>query len=172
MLHAIVRPMILAAALIVPSAPVWAGANFNAFLAGLDKACARSADFEALQTSLSAKYGAGGDSRTAIVVPPSLGTAIGAVTSDEVGDHIRVNVALDGTFRGLKLSKLVFYFGLENGIFGWAVEFAEPADRLRKTLGNAVTRGNERLARGGEAGASTGLDLENGRVALFCDLSS
>lgn len=148
------------------------GVDFRGFFAGLDTACARSTEFEALQTSLSAKFGSGGDTAAPIAVPPKLASALGAVTTDDAGDHVRVNVALDGRYKGLKLSRLVFYFGKDNGIYGWAVEFDEPAERLRKTLGKAVARGNERLARENDTGASTGLDIDNGRVALFCDFSN
>ncbi len=161
-----------AVVLIAAAGSAEAGANFDGFLAGLDQACTRTEAFEALQTSLIAKYMPSETASAPVAVPPALASAVGPITTSDNNDHIRVMVGLDGTFKALKLAKLVFYFGKENGIYGYAVEFAEPADRLRKALGDAVTRGNKKLGKESEIGASTGLDLKNGRVAVFCDFSN
>ena len=149
-----------------------AGANFDAFLAGTDAACEVSQTFSDWRAGLAAKHVPGAAEAPLVRPPTDIAAAIGAVTAIDVGDHVRMTVPLDGTFRGLKLTRVVFYFGKENGIFGWALEFAEPSARVKQVLGKAVAAGNTKMAKTNEAGASTGFDFKDGRVALFCDFSN
>lgn len=151
-----------------------AGPAFDGFFAGLDAACARTPAFEAWQAGLAARHVPAAAPATQVPPPADVAAGVGTVTAVDIGDHVRVTVALDGTYRGLALARIVFYFGKENGIFGWAVEFADPSSRVRLVLGPAVEKGRRTLAEPNESGleASTGFDFEKGRVALFCDFSN
>ncbi len=153
-------------------APVRAAPAFDAFLSGMDSACEVTQAFADWRSGLAAEFVAGTAAAPAVRPPPDVAPSIGVATSIDAGDHMRVTVPLDGTFRGLKLARVVFYFGKENGIFGWALEFTEAPARVKKVLGKAVAKGNAKLARTNEAGASTGFDFTKGRVALFCDFSN
>ncbi len=164
----------MAFALVLAATPGFAGPAFDAFFAGLDAACTRTPAFEAWQAGLAARNVPAAAPAPERAPPADVAPGIGAVTPTDAGDHVRVSVALDGTYRGLRLTRLIFYFGKENGIYGWAVEFAETPDLVRRILGAAVEKGQRRLARPNESGfePSTGFDFDNGRVALFCDFSN
>lgn len=161
----------LAVPLVAPTS-ARAGANFDAFFTGMDAACEVTQTFAAWRNGLAAKHVPGAVAAPLVRPPADVAAGIGPVTAIDAGDHVRMTVPLEGTYRGLKLTRVVFYFGKENGIFGWALEFAEEPARLKQVLGKAVEAGNAKMAKAEESTASTGFDLDNGRVALFCDFSN
>ncbi|MER2605707.1 MAG: hypothetical protein ABTQ29_07760 [Siculibacillus sp.] len=167
--------LLLAAALGCGIAPAHAqtAVSFDGFLAGLDAACDQTAEFKAWQTSLVGAHNPGPDQpRGTVVRPAGVGAGLGTSSGVDMGEYVEVKVPATGTFRGLALSAIVFSFGKENGIYGYAVEFAEPRATVEKALAAAVERGNAKMAKVyAETGASTGFDFK-GRVALYCDFSN
>lgn len=163
---------VVASLVLADAGPVRAAASFDAFFAGMDAACEVSPQFADWRSGLAAKFVPGAAGTAPVAPSADVASSIGPVTSIDAGDHMRITAPLDGTFRGLKLSRVVFYFGKENGIFGWALEFAEEPARVKKVLGKSVAKGNAQMARTNEVGASTGFDFAKGRVALFCDFSN
>ena len=171
-MHSRLLPLLCLAVPLVAPVSARAGASFDGFFEGMDAACEVTQTFAEWRAGLAAKHVPGAVAAPLVRPPADIAAAIGAVTAIDVGDHVRMTVPLDGTYRGLRLTRVVFYFGKENGIFGWALEFAEEPARLKQVLGKAVAAGSAKMAKANEAGASTGFDLENGRVALFCDFSN
>lgn len=172
------RPVSLAfaAALVVAisSSPASAGANFDAFLSGLDHACKSAPAFETFWASISERYGYSEGERPTVVAPADLAPAFGPIRAIDKGEWVDVSMTLDGTFRELKLARLAFFVGKENGISGYRVEFAETPARLKAVLGAAVAKGKKQMAAEdtAEAGITTGFDFKKGASAVFCDFSN
>jgi hypothetical protein len=156
----------------VSSSPVLAGANFDAFLSGLDHACKSAPAFETFWASISEHYGYSDGERPKVVLPTDLATVVGPIEAADRGEWVDVSMTLDGTFREMKLARLVFFVGKENGISGYRVEFAETPARLKAVLGPAVAKGKKQMATEYETGATTDFDFKKGAVAVFCDFSN
>jgi hypothetical protein len=152
--------------------PAEAATSLDRLLAGQDRACTANAEFRAFQASLVRAYSSGRPARVRPTVPAEIAPAIGAVRMEEKSDHLVVTVAVDGTFRGLNLTSIVFYIGKENGISGHALEFSAPAEAVRATFAASVAAGAKTMATQYETGATTGLDFTDGRAALWCDFSN
>ncbi len=163
--------LVLALGLTGTVPPAAAATSLDRFLAGQDKACTDNAEFRALRTSLVQAYATGRSTRVRPTVPADVAAAFGPVAMEEKSDHLVVTVAVDGTFRGLQLARLVFYIGKENGISGHALEFAAPPEAVKKAFAASVAAGAKAMAAKYETGASTGLDFTDGRAALWCDFS-
>jgi len=160
-----------AAILLIPSAA--AGADFDRFLNGLDHACKSSPPFEKFWNSVVDRYGEAKDPRPKVQVPADLLPAFGPITPSDKPEHTEVSIPLDGTFRGLKLTRILFWVGKGNGIGGYRVDFAEPAAKLKSVLGNAVAKGKKQMAAGDDTGSlTTGFTIETGIVGVFCDFSN
>jgi hypothetical protein len=142
------------------------------FLVGFDKACAVSADFTKLSRSLNAKYNEGGNPSAEIVAPKPIVALLGPATHVKKDDFIAVDAPLPGVFRGLKVKGLSFTFGIENGIYAYAIVFDEPVARVHETFDRAVAAGNRKLKKSEGADASTGVEDRDGKVTLYCDWSN
>ena len=164
---------LLAFAIGLDAPPAAAQASLDSLLAGLDDGCARTALFQAWQDDLVARHLPDNG-----VAPghADVGAFAGAIGRERVvdrGEWLEVKVPLQGTWRGVPVSALVFSFGRQNGIYAHAVEFAAEASTVREVFQARVERSAARLAAEGDGdfAVSTGLDLE-GRVALWCDFSN
>jgi hypothetical protein len=167
----------IAAALTVAALPdqAAAGANFDRFLNGLDHACKAPPAFDAFWKSIVGRYGYSEDGKKPkVVVPADLMAAFGPITATDKGQYVDVSIPLDGTFRELKLTRIAFFVGKENGISGYRVEFAETPARLKAVLGAAVAKGKKQMAAEDDAGTgmSTDFDFKKGAVAVYCDFSN
>lgn len=163
-----------ALSLAVSSSPVLAGAIFDAFLSGLDHACKSAPAFETFWASISEHYGYSEGERPKVAFPADLAPAFGPIRAIDKGEWVEVSMSLDGSFRELKLARLVFFVGKENGISGYRVEFAETPARLKAVLGPAIAKGKKQMAAEDAAGTgmSTDFDFKKGAVAVFCDFSN
>lgn len=168
------RLLFAAAVSALASTAASAAANFDELFAGFDHACKSPPAFEAFWNSVIEKYGEDGKPSHRLLLPAPLAASVGPATAKDMGGYIDVRMAVDGTFRGLRLSKVVFALGKGNGISLWRLEFAEPPRRVRSVLGAAVARGKKQMAAEDDAGIgiTTGLDFENGTSAVYCDFSS
>lgn len=148
--------------------------RFDRFLGGFLEGCRMGPDFVAFHGSIVQKYGSMGKRSARLVVADSVRPGIGTITTRPESESTRVVVPLTGSFGGLPLRQLVFSVGNENGINGWAVDFATDQVRLRERFGAAVVRSRKLLkAYDSEGiGFDTGFDFNNGRVALWCDMST
>jgi hypothetical protein len=164
---------LLTAALALGPAPAGAaGVSFDRFLSGQDRACTDGPEFRAFRRSLIRIYGAERPKPAKPTLPAEIEPAIRSISMEEKNDHLVVTVVVEGTFRGLALSRIVVYIGKENGIAGHAFEFSASPEAVKKTFAAAVAAGAEKMAATSQIGASTGLDLRDGRAALWCDYSN
>lgn len=145
---------------------------YDGFFAGLDDGCRKGAAFEAWEKGLIARFVPEAETAPATPPPPEVAATTGEPTAVDKGEWVEVAAPAFGTWRGLRLDRIVFSFGKQNGIYGFAIEFREPAAAVATVFGAAVKRGKARMAKEyAETGASTGIDTD-GRVALFCDFSN
>lgn len=166
---------LLALALLATAAiPASAEVAFDGFLAGFDDACRRTPAFDAFQEALVAAFVPPAEAKGRVSPPAEIAGAVGAIKATDKSDHVEVRVSVTGTFAGLKLARMVFDFGKENGIYAYALEFAEPTAVVKKRFAAAVERGAKKMAAADEtdSGASTGFDFTKGRAALYCDFSN
>lgn len=154
-------------------APAAAQSALDPLLAGLDEGCTRTPLFQAWQDDLIARHlpRNGVQPGHADVTPYA--AAIGVETAVDKGDWKEVAVPLKATYRGVATKRLVFSFGKENGIYGYALEFDAPAETVRATFAGRVKRSAAKLKAEGDDGfaGSTGFDFKR-RVALWCDFSN
>jgi hypothetical protein len=162
----------LAIAFLMSAGSALAAGPLDIFLAGFDNACAVNEDFKKLSRSLSAKYNEGGNPSAEIVAPKSIGALLGPATRVKKDDFISMDLPLPGVYRDLKVKGLSFAFGIENGIYAYAIVFDEPVGQVHKTFDRAVAIGNRKLKNPEAADASTGVDDRDGKVTLYCDWSN
>lgn len=157
------------------TAAVAAETNFDGFLAEFDHACKPPPAFRAFRNSIVAVYGdEEGRVRGNVAMPGAFAAWMGPITKVDRGNYVDVTVRLEGTFRGLRPTKLLFSIGKGNGIGVDRLEFADPPARVRAVLGAAVTRGKKVMAAEDDAGIgmTTDLDFTKGTSAVFCDFST
>lgn len=163
--------LVLAIALLMSAGETLAVEPLEDFLAGFDKGCAVGVDFNKLSRSLNAKFNVGGDPSAEIIAPKLISALLGPAIRTKKEDHVAVDVPLTGVFRGLKVKGLSFAFGIENGIYAYAIVFDEPVEQVHKTFDRAVTAGNRLLKKVAGSEAFTGVDDHDRRVTLYCDWS-
>ena len=164
--------LMLVIAFLMSAGSAVASGPLDDFLDGFDNACAVGSDFKNLSRSLNAKYNEGGDPSAEIVAPKSIGSLLRSATRAKKDDFVAVDVPLPGVYRGLKVKGLSFAFGIENGIYAYAIVFDEPVGQVHKTFDRAVAAGNRKLKKPAGADASTGVDDRDGKVTLYCDWSN
>ncbi|NLH83002.1 MAG: hypothetical protein GX458_19475 [Phyllobacteriaceae bacterium] len=167
-------PVLFAFALLAgATTPAAAQVAFDGFLAGLDAGCTRTPVFQAWQDGLVARHVPANDRETP---PPvdlgAVAAGIGEARGVDKGEYVEVTVPLAGTFGGVPVRRLVFSFGKENGIYGYALEFAATRPVVEKAFRAKVRRSAAAIPKDEEGmGGSTGLDFDR-RVALWCDFSN
>jgi len=145
---------------------------FDDFLTGLDAGCTRSPLFQAWQDGLVARHVPANGIEAKPVDLGAVAAAIGPSRGVDKGEYVEVTVPLSGTFGGVPVRRLVFSFGKENGIYGYALEFAAPRKDVERVFRQKVRRSAASIPKDEEGmGGTTDLDFD-GRVALWCDFSN
>ncbi len=156
----------------VMAAPASSPADLNGFLDGFETKCTGPAVFTAYRNSLGERYTTSGSSRHKVFVPAAFKEAIGRERVANKGEYMTVSVPLQGTYRGLPVSRLDFELGNENGIYTVALVFAAPLDAVRATLGAPVTATRKALP--GQLPTrhpSIAIRRDKAGTMLFCNLS-
>jgi hypothetical protein len=152
--------------------------QLDAFLSGLDTQCSVSPQLEVFRQALrrqevdeyrltptAAKAG----------VDATIRSAIRDIQIVEVtGEYQLIEAAVVGTWRGVLVEAIEFWLGKSNGIMGTAVIFSPPSESVLKTFQTRIAKSAKRMANDpdNDIEASTGLDVEDGRVRLWCDWST
>lgn len=168
---------IFATVLFTQQAHAQQGTDFAPLLAGFER-CKDNPAFAAFRTSLADRFRNDFGTRRArvnanvqIVYPDSVAEGIGRATSRNNNDHTVVTVPLNGMHRGLKLRRIEFLIGNENGMFAQSLVFDAQRAVVTRVLGADVARG----ARDGKTSDGAGFTLYIGKNepgTVTCDLSS
>lgn len=108
-------------------------------------------------------------------VEPSIRSAIGDIRIiEETGGYQLIEVDVTGTWRDVFVESIEFLLGKENGLRSVAVVFSPPSDTAMKLFQKRIQESAQRMADDpdNEIEASTGIDVEDGRVRLWCDWST
>ena len=168
------RPLVLLAfaSAVGAATPASAQVAFDTLFAGLDAGCTRNPVFQAWQDGLVARHVPANGMEATPVDLGAVATGIGKSRGVDKGEYVEVTVPLTGTFGGVPVRRLVFSFGKENGIYGYALEFAATREIVERAFAEKVRRSEASIPKDEEGmGGSTGLDFD-GRVALWCDFSN
>lgn len=170
----VLSPVLVAFALLAGAVtPASAQVAFDDFLAGLDAGCTRTPVFQAWQDGLVARHVPSNDQEARPAVDlGAVAAGIGTSRGVDKGEYVEVTVPLTGTFGGVPVRRLRFSFGKENGIYGYALEFAASRRVVEQAFREKVRKSEASIPKDEEGmGGSTGLDFD-GRVALWCDFSN
>src|SRR5215208_6711222 len=130
-----VRFFPIVGAALAGSVTVAAARDLGGFLGGFETACSGSKAFVRHMISLGEKYTSSGDSSRPVLVPDAFKDSIGQEKVADKGEWMDVSVPLQGTYRGLPVSRLDFELGNENGMYTVAVVFDAPVKTVESKLG-------------------------------------
>lgn len=152
--------------------------QLDAFLSGLDTQCSESPQFEAFSRALRLQEGDEYRLTPATAkaqVEPATRSTIGEIRIiEETGGYQLIEVDVTGTWREVVVESIEFLLGKENGFRSVAVVFSPPSETAIKTFQTRIQESAKRMANDpdNDIEPSTGLDVEDGRVRLWCDWST
>lgn len=153
--------------------------QLDAFLSGLDTQCSTSPQFEAFLQALHSEDDAAYRLKPTAAkaqVEPSIRSVIGDIRIvEETEGYQLIEVDVTGaTCRDVVVESIEFLLGKENGVRSVAVVFSPPSETAVKTFHARIQESAKRMANDpdNDIEASTGLDVEDIRVRLWCDWST
>lgn len=151
--------------------------ELDAFLAGLDVQCSMSPQFESFLDALREI-----DGEAYHLTPMAAKAQVDAVTQSAIGEiritdendsYQQISVNVKGTWREVPVAAFRLWLGKHNGIVATEVIFEPPSAAALQVFGPRIEDSASAMAEDPEniSEASTGLDVEDGRVRLWCDWS-
>lgn len=153
--------------------------QLDAFVSGLDTQCSTSPQFDAFRQALHSEKGDAyrlTPMAAKAQIEPSIRSVIGDIRIiEETEGYQLIEVDVTGaTWRQVVVESIEFLLGKENGIWSVAVVFSPPSETAMKTFQTRIRESAKRMANDpdNDIEASTGIDIEDGRVRLWCDWSN
>ena len=136
------------------------------FVGELVSTCAVSATVKQLRANLSNRFVP--ENKTAATeLPKTLKPFLGEPTAEKKEGYVAVRVPIKATVKGLKVARVNFTIGVENGIDAQVVTFAAPLDKVEKALGDTVRK----IRAKGAEGIEVLLEPEGETTDYVCDHS-
>lgn len=136
------------------------------FVGDLVATCAPSPASKAVKAHLSNRFVP--ENRTpATPLPKALVGVFGEPTAERKEGYVVVRLPVAATVKGLKVIRVGFTIGVENGIDAQVVTFAAPLDAVEKKLGDTVRK----IRAKGQEGLEVLLEPEGDTTDYVCDHS-
>lgn len=136
------------------------------FVGDLVSTCAVSATVKQLRAHLSNRFVA--ENKTpATEMPKALKPFFGEPTAEAKEGYVAVRLPVKATVKGLKVTRIGFTIGQQNGIDAQVVTFAAPLDQVEKKLGDTVRK----IRAKGAEGLEVLLEPEGDTTDFVCDHS-
>ena len=136
------------------------------FVGALVSTCALSADVKQVRANLAARF-VPENKVAATEMPKALKSFLGEPTAEKKDGYVAVRVPIKATVKGLKVSRINFTIGVENGIDAQVVTFAAPLDKVETALGDTVRK----IRAKGAEGLEVLLEPEGETTDYVCDHS-
>jgi hypothetical protein len=136
------------------------------FVGELVSTCALSANLKQVRAHLSARFVP--ENKTAATeMPKALVPFVGEPTAEKKEGYVAVHLPIKASVKGLKVSRVNFTIGVENGIDAQVVTFAAPLDQVEKKLGDTMRK----IRAKGQEGLEVLLEPEGDTTDWVCDHS-
>lgn len=136
------------------------------FVAGLVGSCALSAPVKQVRANLANRF-VPENKVAATELPKDLKPFLGEPTAEKKEGYVAVRLPIKATVKGLKVTRVSFTIGVENGIDAQVVTFAAPLDKVEKALGDTVRK----IRAKGAEGLEVLLEPEGETTDYVCDHS-
>ena len=136
------------------------------FVGDLVSTCALSAGVKQVRAHLSARF-VPENKTPATEMPKALVPFVGEPTAEKKEGYVAVRLPIKATVKGLKVSRVNFTLGVENGIDAQVVTFAAPLDMVEKKLGDTMRK----IRAKGQEGLEVLLEPEGDTTDWVCDHS-
>ena len=136
------------------------------FVGEIVSTCALSATIKQVRGHYSNRFVP--ENKTAATeLPKALKPFIGEAAAEKKEGYVAVRVPIKATVKGLKVVRVNFTIGVENGIDAQVVTFAAPLDMVEKKLGDTVRK----IRAKGAEGLEVLLEPEGETTDYVCDHS-
>ena len=136
------------------------------FVGGLVATCALSAPVKQVRVHLANRF-VPENKVAASDLPKDLKPFLGEPTAEKKEGYVAVRLPIKATVKGLKVTRVNFTIGVENGIDAQVVTFAAPLDKVEKALGDTVRK----IRAKGAEGIEVLLEPEGETTDYVCDHS-
>ena len=136
------------------------------FVGEIVSTCALSATVKQVRANLVNRFAP--ENRGAMTdLPKALKPFLGEPKAEKKDGYVAVRVPIKATVKGLKVVRVNFTIGIENGIDAQVVTFAAPLDQVEKKLGDTVRK----IRAKGAEGLEVLLEPEGETTDYVCDHS-
>jgi hypothetical protein len=136
------------------------------FVGDLVATCTLSAPVKQVRAHLAARF-VPENKVAATDLPKALKPFLGEPTAEKKDGYVAVHLPIRATVKGLKVTRVNFTIGVENGIDAQVVSFAAPLDQVEKKLGDTVRK----IRAKGAEGLEVLLEPEGDTTDYVCDHS-
>ncbi|MDK9695741.1 MAG: hypothetical protein OEL76_05065 [Siculibacillus sp.] len=159
--------MIVAVIATTTATTAWAAETAaDRFVGDLVATCALSTTVKQVRANLSNRFVP--ENKTAATdIPKALKPFLGEPTAEKKDGYVAVRVPIKATVKGLKVLRVNFTIGVENGIDAQVVTFAAPLDAVEQKLGDGVRK----IRAKGAEGLEVLLEPEGDTTDYVCDHS-
>lgn len=136
------------------------------FVSDLVSTCAVSPTVKQLRAHLSNRF-VPANKTAATEMPKALKPFLGEPAAEPKDGYVAVRVPIKATVKGLKVTRVSFTIGAQNGIDAQVVTFAAPLDAVETRLGDTVRK----IRAKGQEGIEVLLEPEGDTTDYVCDHS-